>query len=83
MIPCIVRRAVVLTGVAAVMSLIVPSTTAEADPICVGVTITGTVSGNRQIGPYCQPYPFAVLCTTPGAGVRPHAEVVVYACVPW
>lgn len=74
-------RFVVLTLTTAALSLAAPD--AHADPVCAGATITGTATGTRQVGPYCQPYPFAVLCTTQGAGFRPHAEVAVSACVPW
>lgn len=54
---------------------------ADADPVCVGVSATGTVTGDRQVG-QCVPYPYAVLCVTRTAGIDPTAVVTVSACVP-
>lgn len=55
---------------------------AHATPICATASTTGTVTGDRQVGPACVPYPFAVLCHTESAGIDPAAVITVTACVP-
>lgn len=77
-----IRRVVVLTGLALMLLTAGLAAPAHADPVCAGVTVTGTATGTKEIGPYCYPYPYAVLCSEPGVGLRPTAEVSAFVCVP-
>lgn len=77
-----VRRLFVLTSMALMMLTAGLAAPAHADPVCAGVTVTTSVTGTRAVGPYCVPYPYAVLCVAPGAGLRPTAEVSAFVCVP-
>lgn len=71
--------AMVVWGVAGVVALAAP---AQADPACSWVSTSGTVTGSRQVGPYCVPTPLPVLCVKRWAGVSPYAVVTAEVCVP-
>lgn len=78
------RRSVTLLGVGiGVITLSVnTSLPAHADPACASVSVAGTVTGQRQLGPYCVPTPRPVLCADQAIGLRPTLEVTVMVCVP-
>lgn len=78
----LIRRAFVLTGMALMLLTAGLAAPAHADPVCARVTVTSSATGTKTVGPYCYPYPYAVLCVAPGAGVRPTAEVSAFVCVP-
>jgi len=79
-----IRRCLALLGTSALLAVlgIAAATPAHADPICAGVTVSGTATGTHQVGPYCQPYPWPVLCMTTRAGLDPTVLVRTYVCVP-
>lgn len=76
----VVRGLMVL--VATVLVTLAGPVAAQADPACASATVTGTLTGDHQVGPHCVPTPFPVLCAHPGIGFRPHAEVSASVCVP-
>lgn len=54
---------------------------ANADPLCYGVSTSGTVIGTQSVGPVCEPTPFGTICETETAGLDPSALVTEQACV--
>lgn len=81
----VIRRCLALLGSSALLVVLwtAVAAPAQADPICAGVTVSGTVTGTRQVGPFCQPYPGPVLCMNTGAGLDPTVLVRTYICVPF
>src|SRR3954453_14053004 len=53
-----------------------------ANPICQDVQTTGTLTGDREVGPKCFNYGGATFCHYETAGLEPRAEVSVKVCVP-
>lgn len=80
----IFHRGLALLGTSAVIAAlgIAVAAPAQADPICVGATVSGTATGTHEVGPYCQPYPWSTLCAKTGVGLDPTVVVRTFVCVP-
>ncbi len=81
----VLRRGIALVGMSALFGVIgiaVAAAPAQADPVCVGATVSGTATGTQNVGPYCRPYPWGVLCMETYAGLSPTARVDTYVCLP-
>ncbi len=80
----ILHRCLALLGTSAVLAAlgVAVAAPAQAYPICVGATVSGTATGNHEVGPYCQPYPWSTLCMKTGVGLDPTVMVRTYVCVP-
>jgi uncharacterized membrane protein len=79
-------RAAVATTVSATalafVAGVAASTPAQADPLCYGAGVTGTITGTHGVGPTCVSTPLPALCGAPVAGISPTIGVWVVACVP-
>ena len=75
--------AAVTSGSTAAVVLLTSCTSgaAEAYPVCLGVSTTGTILGNHAVGPICELNLPATRCSSLEAGV-PQADATVYACLP-
>lgn len=78
------RQLMTALGASALLMMvgIAAPATAQADPACAEASVEGTLTGTRQVGPYCVPTPRPVLCVTRWAGFTPHVLVTVRVCVP-
>lgn len=79
------RRRATTAGVVAVLAFggaAAGGTTAAATPVCVSASTSGTVTGPRQVGPACVPYPYPVMCQTVSTQQDPYVRATVQACVP-
>jgi hypothetical protein len=54
---------------------------AQAYPVCLGVSTTGTVIGTHAVGPICGGNLPATRCSTLDVGGS-QADVIVYTCLP-
>jgi hypothetical protein len=75
------RRIVLTLLTAAGVAAPFVAQSANAEPICVTVTTTGTNLGSHTVS-RCQPYGGGVTCVDRDAGLDPRAHVFVTACVP-
>lgn len=66
----------------AALGSVLGTASAQAEPICASVTVEGTVTGTRQFGPYCVPYPFTVACSNQQLGLEPTVVVTAAVCSP-
>jgi uncharacterized membrane protein len=79
-------RAAVATTVSATalafVAGVAASTPAQADQLCYGAGVTGTITGTHSVGPTCVNTGLPALCTTPSTGVGTLIGAWAEACVP-
>jgi hypothetical protein len=79
----ILGTATTAAGVACVASAAFASPVAiEANPLCYGAGVSGTITGTQHVGPVCVPTNLPVLCVAPTAGLGTTIGVDAEACVP-
>jgi hypothetical protein len=79
-------RAAVTTTVSATalafIASVAASTPAQAEDLCYGAGVTGTITGSHGVPVFCAQTVLPTLCTTPTAGLSPTIGVWAEACVP-
>lgn len=73
-----ITTALTATGIA----LVAGTSAVQANPVCYGAGVFGTVTGTHDVPTTCVPTNLPVVCTAPSAGLAPTIGVHALVCVP-